>query len=178
MNLSTYVLAAILGWTRIHGQAKDSSDLAWLSGIADDISAVSIEVEPLFKNDESHSRTALLLASVARFESNFAPWVDAGLCNSKEWLSSSIAIHHGSTCDGGHAFSLWQVHPYSGATGEAMLGDRKVAIREAVSRMRVSLDAGKGLCWYTGEPASGDCPKAELRLRTALVWEKGHPWQP
>jgi hypothetical protein len=173
MTLTTYILAAILGWTRIHGQAKDPADLAWLTSIADDIASVSLEEEPLFKNDSERVKTALLLASVARYESDFAPWVDAGLCNSREWRVSNTAIHHGATCDGGHAFSLWQIH--AGARGVDLLADRRAAIREAISRLRVSLDAGRGLCWYTGE--TGDCPKAELRLRTALVWEKGHPFK-
>jgi hypothetical protein len=175
-TLTAYVLAAILGWTRPHATPRDAADAAWLSGIASDIAEVSQQEEPLFADDVSHARTAILLASVARFESSFAPWVDAGLCNDKTWRDGNLAVHHGSTCDGGHAFSLWQIHPYAGPSGEAMIGDRRVAIREAIARMRVSLATRGDLCWYTGEPASGECPKAELRLRTAIVWEKSHPF--
>jgi hypothetical protein len=172
MTLATYVLAAMLAWSRPHAQPKNADDAAWLGSIAQDIADVSLEGEPLFKDDASHARTALLLASVARYESSFASWVDAGLCNDKAWRDSNPDIHRGATCDGGHAFSLWQIH--AGAAGPALIGDRRAAIREAITRLRVSLDAGRGLCWYTGE--TGDCPKAELRLRTALVWEKGHPF--
>jgi len=175
IGLAIYVLAAMLAWTRPHGVPRDDADRAWLTGIADDIAAVSLEEAPLFRDDPLRVRTALVVASVARFESSFADWVDDGRCNDAAWRLVSLEIHHGSTCDGGHAFSLWQIHPFAGPTGQAMIGDRRVAIREAIARMRVSLDAGKGLCWYTGE--SGDCPKAEVRLRTALVWEKGHPFK-
>jgi len=170
-SLTVYVLAAILAWTRPHPSA---AEVDRLTGIAQDIAAVSLSEEPLFKSDESRAKTAILLASVARYESDFAPWVDAGLCNDLEWRRSAEgkAVHRGSDCDGGHAFSLWQIH--AGQAGQALIADRQAAIREAVARMRVSLDAGRGLCWYTGE--TGDCPKAELRLRTAQVWSLGHPF--
>jgi hypothetical protein len=173
--LTLYVLAAMLAWTRPHAQPRDDADRAWLGGIAEDIAAVALEEPPLFRGDEQRVKTSLLLASVARFESSFATWVDDGSCNDAAWRRDSLTVHHGATCDSGHAFSLWQVHPFAGPTGQEMIADRRVAIREAIARMRVSLDAGKGLCWYTGE--TGDCPKAELRLRTALVWEKGHPFE-
>ena len=170
-QLTAYVLAAIVYWSP-HG-----SDAARLVPIAEDISVVSLEQDPLFKGDDTRAKTALLLASVARFESNFADWVDDGRCNDASWRRSVQGQHfvlRTGDCDGGHAFSLWQIHPYAGASGREMIANRRVAIREAVARLRVSLDAGRGLCGYTGEV--GTCPKANLRLRTALVWEKGHPW--
>lgn len=177
MTLALYVLAAMLAWTRPHAQPKNAEDGAWLSSIADDIASVSLQEPPLFSSDASRARTALLLASVARYESNFAPWVDTGLCNDRLWRRGDGGglTRRWGDCDGGHAFSLWQIH--AGALGQTMIGDRRVAIREAITRLRVSLDAGKGLCWYTGENASGECPKAELRLRTAQVWAVGHPFK-
>jgi hypothetical protein len=170
-QLTTYVLAAMVAWC-------PKVDPGRLRSVAEDIAAVSLEQEPLFKDDAARSRTALLLASVARYESNFAPWVDDGRCNDPAWRESQEGrrTHRGSDCDGGRAYSLWQVHPYAGASGPAMLADRRTAVREAVARLRVSLDAGRGLCWYTGE--TGDCPKGEIRLRTALVWAVGHPFPP
>lgn len=171
-QLTTYVLVAMTAWS-------PKADPERLQAIALDIAAVSLEDAPLFPDDPSRAREVLLLASIARYESGFAEWVDDGRCNDKAWLASDEGkhLHRGSTCDGGRAYGLWQVHAFPGTpTGPEMLADRRVAVRAAVARLRASLAQGRGLCGYTGE--TGDCPKAEIRLRNAQVWEKGHPFRP
>jgi hypothetical protein len=170
-QLTAYVLAAMTAWA-------PRADPKHLHDIALDIAAVSLEQAPLFKDDDHRARTALLFASIARYESDYAEWVDDGRCNDRAWLASEEGkrVHHGSTCDGGHAYGLWQVHHYAGLpTGEEMVADRRVAIRAAMVVLRASLARTGDLCGYTGE--TGECRKGELRLRNALVWEKGHPYE-
>jgi hypothetical protein len=168
--LAAYVLLAMTTWS-------PRAEPARLDSIAVDIATVSLEGEPVFPNDPHRAKEALLLASVARFESNYADWVDDGRCNDRAWLASAEGrhLHRGSDCDGGRAHGLWQVHLYTGMPSAEAMADRRTAARAARDLLRASLRRDGTLCAYTGE--GGDCPKGNLRLRTALVWAAGHPWR-
>jgi hypothetical protein len=182
-TLAAYVLVAMNAWVPKYGPGQER-----MRSIAHDIAEVSVEARaPLFdEGDEDRSRTALLLASISRHESNYAAWVDSGECNDETWRSgprgADLAKRVPNMCDGGHAYGVAQVHPFPGGpTAEQMRADRKVALRAALVLLRGSFarareSGGELLCGYTGE--RGSCPKAARRLRDAEVWRLGHPFDP
>jgi len=180
---------------------------------------VARDEEPLFEGDVDRSKSAVLVATVAFFESGFAAYVDKGLCNDWSWrrpkTTGPDAVPAGEirrrksllaagSCDGGLAYSDWQIHPFDvrhrdgmvlldgprawafvadvhdGQThdvihGKDMIEDRRKAARVALHMLRRALGRGpSNLCGYTGE--RGDCPKGAQRLRFALDWSRKHPF--
>lgn len=181
-HLSAYLTTAMLSWLPPH-----DGDVKWYETISNDVAEVALsEDEPsLFENDYDKSVTALTLASIARWESNYIKRIDAGKCYTNE-------------CDHGNAFSMWQIHPVGGIVligtsytyysreapadvkvikGIDLINDRKLACKTAMHFARVSLKKYKSLCMYTGESCkSGRHPNADARLYTALNYAKAHPF--
>lgn len=193
--LPSYIQSSMLSWVR-PAHRTDVDETRYLS-IAEDIAAVVSEPgeAPIFKGDESRAKTALVLASIAFWESGFDPRVDAGA----------------RLGDDGHAISLFQLHVEQGGwmledDGGWIYGDaakrtkdaawlashrvyrwtdlrgaehRRDAARVALHVARQSIRAGAGLCQYSGEGADGKgCPKAATRLQHAQAWFASHPYAP
>ena len=84
MDLTTYLLTAMLAWVpaKAH-QARETADAtqARYASIASDVAIVASDPAepPLFQGSDGRVRTALLLLSVAYWESAFRPDVDGGL---------------------------------------------------------------------------------------------------
>jgi len=176
MQLIQYILAAMLAWAPASQHANrdpnPEATLARYTSIAHDIAAAATHPdEPaLFKDDDKRVRTALLLASIAFWESGFRRDVDEGQCRPPE-------------CDGGSAWTLWQMHTDAGLTfegvtfryakdrprgweGEVLTGarlakDRVMAARAALHMARVSR-----YLWTTWRPARD----------TAQRWLAAHPY--
>jgi len=157
--------------------------------IAADVAAVAADPAepPVFQGADGRTKTALVLLSVAFWESAFRVDVDSGKCKPPE-------------CDNGHAFTLWQLHPEDGVIfdgdvytfarnrspawradhaaeiydGAALLKDRKLAARVALHMIRYSFKATQSLGVYTGEGKNG--PKAKQRFEHALKWLRVHPF--
>ena len=189
--LTTYLLAAMLAWmparNQVHRETEEET-LARYRSIAADVAEVCLDPNepPVFEGENARVKTALLLLSVAFWESAFRPDVDRGTCKPPE-------------CDNGLAVSLWQLHPEDGFIfdgdvytfarnrtaqwreehardiygREQLLGDRKLAARIALHIIRYSMKNAHSLGIYTGEGGNG--PKARQRLRHALDWYRGHP---
>ena len=140
--------------------------------IAADVSVVALEV--CKGNVECAKRQVTAGLGVAWHESGFAPDVDLGPCyRGKDGK--------GQRCDGGNAYSMWQLRPLGCATGphappgpcaEAVaFRDRRVAFREAIKRMgrsqkecaRIFAPKDEQLAVYSG----GGCklPMAIVRSR-------------
>lgn len=200
--LSAYVLAAMLFWVppsnhKYFGISEEETQARYES-IANDIASVAMEADeaPLFKvqagvsvsDDEGRAFNAILLAAIAKHESDFRKHIDEGKCRKNE-------------CDHGRAFSMWQVLPEGGIfltpngewnyafrmsdewrrehsseiiTGAAMINDRKLAIRSSLHMVRQSIKNVGHLGVYTGEITNG--PKAKLRMYTARKWVKDNPF--
>ena len=101
-------------------------------------------------------------------------------------------------CDGGRAYSLWQIHGGGGlvllasggyvsrgqagseqdgsqlVTAQDLITDRKIAAKTALHMIRVSVKQSGGLCGYTGE--RGECPKAKARLEKAKSYLRARPY--
>ena len=163
MQLSAYLTAAMISWI-------PNADVTWYESVANDVATVVLsEEEPeLFIDDLNRTKTGLLMISIARF-------------------------------DNGNAFSMWQIHPIHGIVltptsymyytrevshdeniirGIDLVKNRQLACKTAMHCARVSLAKYKSLCMYTGESCkTGRHPMADVRLSTALSYEKTHPLQ-
>jgi hypothetical protein len=197
MTLAAYIAAAMLSWSpaREHVPDLPADTEARYALIAGDIAAVAEDEReaPLPVGDRSRAQSALVLASVAFFESRFWTWVDDGSCNSRTWR----AAHHAdaAVCDGSHAFSMWQIHTEAqagfdgialdesgwhhdaeGLRGRDLINDRRAAARVALHMLRQSLTAGHGggMCGYTGESQMTGCVKGKARLELALRYRREH----
>jgi hypothetical protein len=191
-ELKAYVLEAMRAWAPSSTIAQTHSTEAYPS-IASDLVDVALDPgEPtLWADDANKTRTATLLATVAYFEGHFWPYVEAGVCNDPKRRSDPVLRNGG--CDGGAAYSLWQIHPvhrmvllddglWGRATGDddrvingdKLLADRKLAARTALHFLRASIRRDGTLCEYTGERRPV-CPKADRRLSFAREWVKLHP---
>lgn len=133
----------------------------------------------------SKAEDALVLAFLSVAEGGMAAWVDDGRCNDKAWRAGpGRALLASGDCDGGRAYSLWQIHVGAGvaltpsggwvsahyaAPGASIvskhdvLSDRKTAVRVALHIVRESVRVTKGLAGYTGERGARH-PKADYRL--------------
>jgi hypothetical protein len=155
--------------------------------IATDIATVVLSEPRAFDGDADGQQTALLLVSIAHYETgrSWASWVDDGRCNDEAWRTShklwmtEHATGKVHDCDGGNAYSMWQIHVPgdSHEAGMALVRDRKAAIRAALAIARASIQAGVGLCHYSGE-AFPHCRLANARLQTARSWVTRFPYNP
>lgn len=174
-----YVVAAMLFWSppSAHPDKNKEQLTAYYESIATDIVTVALDPEepPVMKGAHPRRATSILLAALAAKESNFEPRIDLGKCLRHE-------------CDGGYAFSMWQIHPEigiklvgetfrhdrDGMKGPELIADRKKAVRVALHMARSSMKSTGTLCFYTGEPYD-DAPKAEVRLSLARSYLESHP---
>lgn len=190
--LSTYLLSAMLSWMPTknhHFREPAEAAQARYEAIATDVATVALDQAepPIFKGPDGRVRTALVLLSVAFWESAFRVDVDNGSCKPPE-------------CDQGHAFSVWQLHPEDGFIfdgdvftfarnrsaawraehaaeifdGPALVRDRKLAARIALHMIRYSVRNTGSLAIYTGERGNG--PKSRQRMSHAMDWLRGHPF--
>jgi len=144
--------------------------------IAQDVAAATLSETRAFEDDANGQKTALLLLSIAHYETgkSWASWIDDGRCNDPAWRARHAAWLRGGDCDGGHAYSMWQVH-VPRALGRALSADRQEAARTALRYARASLKLGVGLCAYSGEHYP-HCRLAARRLETAHAWALQFPY--
>ena len=197
MDLSTYLLAAIVSWLPA-GQPPSSEMAIRQKSVADDVAAVaSDEAEPVIWK-EGRVMSGLVLASLAVLEGGMSRYVDSGECNDRKWRERNRLALAAGDCDGGRAYSLGQIHGGGGlvllasggyvsrgqagseqegsqlVTAQDLITDRKIAAKTALHMIRVSVKQSGGLCGYTGE--RGECPKAKARLEKAKSYLRAHPY--
>jgi hypothetical protein len=201
----SYILTAILSWCPPasfyvpYGETETEAT-ARLREIAEDIVEVAFdEAEPpVFAGDTGRLRTALLQAAIASKETSFQRFVGDGSCNRRGYQADRRG-----NCDGGTAFSFWQIHIFGGGyvlmpdgslssrqyagdflkdhpeavlTGADLIADRKKAVRIAQRIERQSLRVYHSLCAFSGEPCEGGRhPKASARLDRAIEYWNAHP---
>ena len=107
-QLAAYLLEAM------NTSAPSDEYSASYESIAHDIAEVVLDSKepPVWKEDLTKARSAVILLSIALWESRFRAYVDDGRCNDKVWRDSvegKKLLRFGS-CDGGLARSLWQIH--------------------------------------------------------------------
>lgn len=178
-TLKLYVLGAILSWSP--HVADTPSAAARIEGVAGDIAIVAASSPPAFDDDDdAHSKTALLLTSIPRYETgnSWAEWIDDGRINFRWWrLTHLELLARSGDADGGRAWGMWQVHVAGDdyEAGLALVRDRKTGIRAAVVIAERSLRDGHRLCGYTGETFP-KCPLGDHRLNDAMDYAAAHPF--
>jgi hypothetical protein len=123
-SLVTYLVAAMTAWVPVHAQPDSPEETASrYASIARDVVTVAFDEaeEPLFPGADGRAQTALLMLSIASFESAYRKTVDQG-------------IRRG---DHGRSFCLMQIRVGDGTTREGWTGrqlvtDRRMCFRTAL----------------------------------------------
>jgi hypothetical protein len=172
---------------------------------ASDVAEIAFDPqnEPVYRGADGRLKTALLLMSLGSFEGGFQAWVDDGSCNTPEFQKRAKEQHR-VECDGGAAFSIWQIHPEAGyavkdgqltllrflphgyalahsddvVTGEKLARDRRYAAQIAYYLVRYSEHQYHSLCAYTGESCLGAHPLSDRREGRAKDYLARHPFEP
>jgi hypothetical protein len=155
-----------------HRETKEDV-LTRYESIANDLATVvQDDTEPsLFEGSRGRMQTALLLLSVASYESSFSRHVDFG--------------EPGGVGDHGHSYCLMQIRVGAGKTREGWTGsdlvhDRKLCFRAGLHILRASMNVcrdlplGDRLSAYAAGRCERDLPTSQLRVRRALDWWDAH----
>lgn len=188
--MKDYLLVAMKAWSP--ARTMPHKDIGHYDAIATDIASVVLSPsEPtLFVGDDDKHRTAILITTLAFFEGRFLTYVDNGDCNDRGWRKEAWKkkqIWAPNICDGGYAYTLWQIHDEGGielsngewtykfgsVKGADMVANRQLAVTTALHFVRKSLRVSHGLCGYTGDDG---CSKATTRMRFAHAWLEHHPF--
>lgn len=182
-TLAAYVLAAMLAWVPIRQQVARGEPAeqaqARYEAIARDIASEAADPDeaPVVRDADAvvaRAKTALLVASLAFWESRYWVDVDEGRCR-KEL---------GAFCDNGSAWTLWQVHDEDGLVleqghfvfarerpdavlvyrGEDLVRERRVAVRVVLAMLRT----GGVTLWTPGKQARD----------MAVAYYQRHPFTP
>jgi hypothetical protein len=134
--------------------------------IADTVASVAME-HPLFRDDTNGVKTALLLGSVATFESSLIAEIDT-------------CVKGGDIDKAGvpHAWTLWQVH----APKETACANRLAGARIAREMIRwsfktcSSFDVSDRLSGYTDGSCKNKWNRSRHRMFRATNWLEKHPF--
>jgi hypothetical protein len=171
-TLMTYLLQAMAAWVppAQHPEGTDKAQARYDS-IARDIATVALDEaqNPLFAGSDGREKTALLVASIASFESYFRADVDEGKARG----------------DKGGSYCLMQIQVGNGRTPEGWTGPELIASRPkclmaGMNRIRESFSMCRNLpqAFRLSGYTSGRCtqePKAEARMNRATRWLASHP---
>jgi len=176
-QLTKYILAAMLTWVPLNNQTiygeTEADALARYEATAFDIvSSVLAPNEPWIFKDSNGVKEALELASIASFEGGFQTFVEDGSCNVKGYKPDGRG-----GCDGGHAFSNWQIHVYG--NGYILQNDGGLTTVDAeknVARLLkkpVSYDPSEVIQGSTLIEDHGVAARLALHL-VRLSWQSAH----
>ena len=135
-SLVTYLVTAMLSWVPLHAHAPFESEAdaqERYESIARDAAAVAMDggEEPLFGGTNGRSETAILMLSIASFESSFKKKVDDGIGRG----------------DHGRSYCLMQIHVGNGTTPEGWSGPELIDNRQRCFRAALHILRGSfGVC--------------------------------
>lgn len=170
--LVSYLVAAMSAWVPPYAQPEPKDDtLARYEAIARDAITVAFdEAEtPLFPGQDGRAQTALLMLSVASFESGYRHTVDTGIRlgdNGRSYCLMQIRVGHGITTEG------W--------SGEDLVNDRTKCFHAGLRIIRGSFNACRKLAFEDRMSAytSGRClpneEKSHVRVGRSLAWWDTH----
>jgi hypothetical protein len=170
--LASYLLSAMVAWMppKVHHREGEAAALQRYEAIANDIAKVALDEteQPLFAGEDGRTQTALLVASIASFESHFRADVDEGKArgdNGVSWCLMQVQVH-GKTAEG------W--------TGPELVNDRTKCLKAGLHLIRESFSMCKHLplrhklSGYTVGTCGSDSA-SEWRIGRAVKWMKEHP---
>lgn len=183
--LTAWLVAAMLAWApparrgATYPDARESVDdaQARYQQIAQAVVDVAMDPseKPIISGSRARERTALLMLSVAYYESGFRRDVDLGL---GKWARG----------DSGHSWGLWQIRldPHGktataeGWTGPDLVGDRHKAARAGLHKLQQAVSTCSGsLADRLTVYRYGRCVPADAdargRVDLASRWLAAHP---
>jgi hypothetical protein len=152
-SLVTYLVAAMISWVPLYAQPSTESPATsqqHYESIARDVASVVLDDAelPLFEGPDARAETALLMLSVASFESSYHVKVDEG----------------GHRGDNGRSYCLMQIHVGDGKTregwtGSELISNRTLCFRAALHMLHASFNACRAfpLEDRLGAYATGHC---------------------
>lgn len=171
--LRVYVLAFMIAKYPVENHrflgVTDEHTMARYEAIAADIADVALDLDepPIFRSQtitekgardlDGRVKTALLTASVARFESG----------GYREDVDNLTKLG-----DNGHAICLLQLHLWEGE----VVTDRPSCLRAGLRHFRESYKRCHSLSGYTVGHCVDDEPEAKRRTDMAVSWLKQHPF--
>ena len=171
-DLVTYLVAAMAHWVPLYAQAEPQEETAArYESIARDAITVAFDEseKPLFGGPTGRAQTALLMLSVASYESAFRKTVDDGTKlgdHGRSYCLMQIRVGDGTTGDG------W--------TGSDLVGDRTRCFRAGLHILRGSFYACHKLpladrmsAYATGACTEGN-EASRLRVGRAMAWWDTH----
>jgi hypothetical protein len=175
MTIAPYLFAAMLTWAPLgwhdYTRIPRTETLARYGSIASDLADVVLDPEevPLFDGPTGRAQTAVLMLSIASYESG--------------GFRADVDRQDKPTGDGGHAWCLGQLH---GKYAEG-LTDRQSCFRGMLHALRDSWamcndidgwDVAYHLTGYTVGVCTEDEPEAKHRADRAMRWWANAPWLP
>jgi hypothetical protein len=173
-SLVAYLVAAMIGWVPLHAhtpsETLDDVHARYESIARDAVSVAFDEAEaPVFSGPEGRTQTALLMLSIASYESGYRKKVDGG---------TTLGDH-------GHSYCLMQVRVGSGITREGwsgpdLIADRRLCFRAGLHILRSSFGACRTLAvddrlsaYATGH-CFADAAISRSRVGRARAWREAH----
>jgi hypothetical protein len=173
-SLVGYLVAAMIGWVPLHAHTPSESvdDVqARYESIARDVVSVAFDEaeSPVFSGPEGRTQTALLMLSIASYESGYRKKVDDG---------RGLGDH-------GHSYCLMQVRVGTGVTREGWSGhdlvtDRRLCFRAGLHILRSSFGAchtlavDDRLSAYATGHCFADAAISRSRVGRARAWREAH----
>jgi hypothetical protein len=173
-SLVPYLVAAMTSWVPLYNHAPTEQideARARYESIARDAATVAMDDDeaPLFDGPEGRAQTALLMLSIASYESGYRKRVDDGRVLG----------------DSGHSFCLMQIRVGRGVTREGWSGkdlvtDREHCFRAALHILRTSfgichaLPVEDRLSAYASGRCFADAAISRSRIGRARNWRAGH----
>lgn len=170
--LYTYVLNVMNGWPK----ALPILPAVPYEEIAADIARVA-----------QTPQDAVLAATLGYFEgARYARYVDSGQCNDMAFMKTPEGqrLARWGRCDSGHAYTIFQIHPftdkhavaYEKCNKEVITASRANAVVCALEIAHRSLARTGTLVDYTGEWRAPSHPLADIRLSFARRASTQHPY--
>ena len=173
-SLVSYLVAAMVSWVPVRSHAPLESPertVERYEGIARDVAAVALDDHEasLFDGPAGRTETALLMLSVASYESSFSAKVDDGRRrgdHGRSYCLMQIRIGQGETHEG------WN--------GAQLIADRKRCFRAALHILQVSFAACRNLriddrlSAYASGHCFADARVSRSRVMRARTWWEAH----
>ena len=173
-SIVAYLVAAMIGWVPLHAHApSESIDDARdrYESIARDVVSVAFDESesPLFSGPEGRTQTALLMLSVASYESSYRKKVDDG----RRW---GIMATRSASC----RFASAPASRAKAGAGTICVTDRRLCFRAGLHILRGSFGACRALAvddrlsaYATGH-CFADAAISRSRVGRARAWREAH----
>lgn len=175
--LIAWVAGAMLRW--VLPETQHEAERARYEQIASDAVEVAFDPAepPIFAGPGGRVRTAVLMLSIASYESAFAKDVEEGKRRGDmgaSWCHMQINLGVGRIVLEGDEWR-WPTKPDEGFSGSDLVRDRQLCFRVGLHMMRHSYKRCRNLSIYTSGKCQQDEPKAGARMKRSIDMLKKYP---